>query len=340
MKMNAKLLNRLNRSHCSEVGLAELFTALEMLKPSSSEACSLIAKTLGLEWRESEEKVTSYPDSSSKSNVEPSGSVDEELTTELEMPDKTPGPQSSTELEPIGYEDQMHEILFNDPILEDDDIDELRPTDIALHMKSPKYQPLLRDEWFRGLMSAMLATPRASRDIDLRVLEKRLANGQPLERLPWRQQSTLEHGVQLYLDRSDSMQPFWHDEKGLINRLQRLLGSRNVQVRWLEIYPWVSTESQLKWHSPPPSQFPTETPLLIVSDFGIGERLFGEGVVGLEPWFPLLDLAQSHNCPVIALVPAPESFWPNKLKQLIPNAFVWDHDTSIQSVRRWQRRIH
>ena len=338
MKMNAKLLNRLNRCHCSEVGLAELFLALDMLKPSSSEACALITKTLGLEWRESKEKVTSYPDSSSKSIVDPSGAVDEELTTELEMPDKTPEPQSPAELEPIEYEDQMHEILFNDPIIED--IDELKPTDITLHMKSPKYQPLLRDGWFRGLMSAMLATPRASRDIDWRVLEKRLANGQPLDRLPWRQQSTLERGVQLYLDRSDSMQPFWHDEKGLINRLQRLLGSRNVQVRWLEIDPWVSTESQLKWHSPPPSQFPIETPLLIVSDFGIGERLFGEGVMGLEPWLPLLDLAKSHNCPVIALVPAPESFWPNKLKQLIPNAFVWDYDTSIQSVRRMRRRIH
>jgi len=79
---------------------------------------------------------------------------------------------------------------------------------------------------------------------------------------------------------------------------------------------------------------------LIVSDFGIGERLFGEGAMGLEPWLSLLDLAKSHNCPVIALIPASESFWPNKLKQLIPNAFVWDHDTSIQSVRRWQRRIH
>jgi len=319
MKMNAKLLNRLNRCHCSEVGLAELVLALAILKPNSSEACALIAKTLGLEWREAKEKVTSYQDLPPKPIVDPL--VDEERTTELKMPDKTPEPQPPAELEPIGYEDQMHEILFNDSILED--MDELEPTNITLHMKSPKYKPLLRDEWFRGLMSAMLTTPRASKDIDWRVLKKRLANGQPLDRLPWRQQSTLERGVQLFLDRSDSMQPFWHDEKELINRLQRLLGSRNVQVRWLEIDPWDSTESRLKWHSPPPSQFPIETPLLIVSDFGIGERLFGEGIMGLEPWLPLLDIAQSHNCPVIALVPAPESFWPNKLKQLIPNAFVW-----------------
>lgn len=336
--MNAKLLNRLNRCHCSEVGLAELFLALAMLKPNSSEACALIAKTLGLEWREAKEKVTSYPDSSSKPIVDPAESVDEEVTTQPKMPDKTTEPKQPAELEPIGYEDLMHEILFNNPILES--TQELEPTDVTLHMKSPKYQPLLRDEWFRGLMSAMLATPRASKDIDWRVLKKRLANGQPLDRLPWRQQSTLERGVQVYLDRSDSMQPFWHDEKELINRLQRLLGSRNVQVRWLEIDPWASTESQLKWHSPPPSQFPIEIPLLIVSDFGIGERLFCEGVMGLEPWLSFLDLAKSHNCPVIALVPAPESFWPNKLKQLIPNAFVWDHDTSIQSVRRWRRRIH
>lgn len=336
MRMNAKLLNRLNRCHCSEVGLAELFLALAMFKPNSSETCALIAKTLGLEWRETKAKVTSYPYLPPKPIVDLL--VDEELTTELKMPDKMPEHQSPAELEPIGYEDQVHEILFNNPILES--MQELEPTDVTLHMKSPKYQPLLRDEWFRGLMSAMLATPRASKDIDWRVLKKRLANGQPLDRLPWRQQSTLERGVQLYLDRSDSMQPFWHDEKELINRLQRLLGSRNVQVRWLEIDPWVSTGSRLKWHSPPPSQLPIETPLLIVSDFGIGEKLFGEGVMGLEPWLPLLDLAKNHNCPVIALVPTPESFWPNKLKQLIPNAFVWDHDTSIQSVRRWRRRIH
>ncbi len=343
MKKNHLLFKGSYGYHYSDVGLAELLLSMATLKPNSSEACASIVTTLGLEWRDEKEKQASYLESSFEPIVGSSGSSTKDSISEQNVPDQTPEPVLPVNshkkiLEPIGYEKQIHEIMFNNPILSS--TEELEPTNLTFHMKSPEPRPLLRNEWFRGLISVMLATPRASRDIDWRILEKNLTNGRSLDSLPWRQQSTLKRGVQLILDRSESMQPFWHDEKELLIRLRGYLGSRNVKVSWLEIDRWLSIKSKLKWHSSSPFQFSVGTPLVIVSDFGIGEGLDGEGKEELEPWLPLLRMAKNHNCPVIALVPAPESFWPKILKQLIPYVFVWDYHTSIQSVRRLIGRIH
>ncbi len=327
MKTQTKNLSYRRRS--TEVGLAELVEALKLLEPEDK-VKTMIANTLGFEWKE--EKKKSPPD-----HIQPPV-----VTPITETPEHTkPEPSKDshlTMLESIETRDPKNlEILFDNPIMAS--IEELEPTSVALHMTSPGYQPLLKDEWFRGLMSVMLATPVASRDIDWPMLEKRLANGRLLERLPLRQRPTLKRGVQLFLDRSNSMQPFWRDEIELLDRLQHLLGSCNVQVWWLEVDPWLSIEPQLNWHSPPPDQLSAETPLLIVSDFGIGEDPLGEGLMDFGPWRTLLDQAQSSCCPVIALIPAPESVWPDKLRQLIPYAYVWDRYTSLQSVKGSHHRI-
>ncbi len=327
MKTQTKNLSYRRRS--TEVGLAELVEALKLLEPEDK-AKTMIANTLGFEWKE--EKKKSPPD-----HIQPPV-----VTPITETPEHTkPEPSKDSHLTMLESIETRYpkniEILFDNPIMAS--TEELEPSSVALHMTSPGYQPLLKDEWFRGLMSVMLATPVASRDIDWPMLEQRLANGRLLERLPLRQRPTLKRGVQLFLDRSISMQPFWRDEIELLDRLQHLLGSRNVQVWWLEVDPWLSTEPQLNWHSPPPDQLSAKTPLLIVSDFGIGEDPLGEGMMDFGPWRTLLYQAQSSFCPVIALIPSPESIWPNKVRQLIPYAYVWDRDTSLQSVKGSHHRI-
>jgi hypothetical protein len=322
------------RHHNTEVGLADLLQALVLLKPDDNEAKAIIASNMGFEWKEPTEKKRDT--SESKFIPDSFESTLEDSIKKSEIPEQ-PVYKNITMLTPVSHEKQNIEVLFDKSKL--DSTEELEPTKVTLHMIPPRYQPLFREDWFRGLMSVLLAMPTASHDIDLRILEKFLAEGKPLDRLPWRQRPTLKRGVQLFFDHSDSMQPFWGDENKLLERLKMLLGPHNIRLFWFTIDRWHSTDSQLKWHSTNP-QLSSETPILIVSDFGIGGDQFDSGIVELDMWLPLMEKAKSYCCPVIALVPEPESFWPRNLKQIFPYSFVWDHDTSIQSVRRSRLRIH
>jgi hypothetical protein len=326
----------------SEIGLAELLQALKLLQPTDAEAFASIAETLGLKWQKAKEDIVDELPFTPGQSDNPSSVTTQSITPEIKKSDPLPEPvrpidSQVTLLKPVDRQMPFFDVLFNNPALKS--VEKLKPTNIALHLKSPRHQPLLRNKWFRGIMSAILATPIDSRDLDWRILNNHLTDGHPLGKLPLQQRPTLRRGVILLLDRSDSMQPFWHDEKELLNQLQRLLGPRKVLTWWVEVDRWSSIEFQIRWHSPPPQQFPRETPLLVVSDFGCRGEPSGDGSLELTPWLPVLDLARSNNCPVTALIPAPEAFWPEMLKQLIPFIFTWDHHTSIQTVRRSRPRI-
>lgn len=333
--------NTLSRCKCSEVGLAEILEALELLKPKSSQAHALVADALGLGWHRVDERIVIGPEISVQQIAESLNNTESDVTSELKVPmlSQSSGSliDSSTPIlspDPdVDFSDnKISKTLFN---LIPSSTTTLEPTNIALHMVRPRYEPLLCDKWFRSLMGVMLATSRATQEIDLNVLVRELARGQLLDNLPFRRRRTMQRGVLLFLDRSESMQPFWRDEKELLKRLQRFLGKPKVQAWLLEIDRWLPEGSRLQWYSTPPNQLPEKTPLLIVSDFGMSGELAGNQT-NLEIWLPLIDLARKNDCPIIALIPAPESHWPKILKQHITYSFVWDRNTSLSTVR--QRR--
>jgi hypothetical protein len=328
------------RSDSSEIGLAELLTALHELKVEKDETRALVAEVLGLAWREvkkpsSGEKTVTTPD---RGSITDRGFVP---TPELKVPKPSPSPEQQKRmpdivLDPIKHEDLTFEDSTNDSIL--DAIDVLEQTDIKKHMERPGYQPLLCDRWFQSLMSAMLATERASQEINWNALVGYLARGRPLKRLPFLPRPTMQRGLLLFLDRSRSMQPFWRDEEELLFRLQRLLGGHKVQECWLEVDQWSPDGPKLEPYSPFPLPLPETTPLLLVTDFSIGGDISGHRA-DLEPWLPLLELAQKNSCPVVALIPAPDSCWLDIIRKRIPSSFVWDRGTSITTVRRHRQRL-
>jgi len=324
------------RCASSEVGLAEILIALHELRPDKDKTCSLIAEALGLGWRgveKNEDKI-----------VKPHFSLTEimdDVTPELKVPmqffnSENPTYDTDEILKPSGHEDPIYEI-YDDSILES--IDALDQTDTALHMGRARYEPLLNERSFNSLMGKLLATPGVSQEIDWSALERDLARGMLLERIPFKHRPTLKRGVLLFLDHSESMQPFWHDEEELLKRLMRFLGRSKVQVWSFGVIRRLSVRPKLRWYSSPPRQLPIGTPLLLVSDFGIRGEL-SSGYLDIDPWLPILDLARKYNCPISALIPAPEVYWPIMLRLHIPNSLVWDRDTSVAALRRCWQRIH
>ncbi|GEM_PF-2993767 len=334
------MVNALTSHNGSKVGLAELLTALKLLKPESNETLALIAESLGLNWRGIDALQPSGVEGQLPLIEDSLEKVDADVAPELNVSMPSPDPKFLTDLpakilEPIGYEDQTFEIL-DDPILATTEA--LEPTNIDSHMRRPSYQPLLQDKWFRGLMSIMLSTLIASDKIDWKMLERKMIRGELLDRLPFRKRPTLQRGILLFLDRSESLQPFWRDEKELVEKLQRLIGRFKVEAWWFEVDHWLIDGPRIRWFSPPPLQLPRNASLLLVSDFGISGEL-SLGRIDLDPWNPLIDIARRNNCPMVSLIPAPISYWPNALKRRIPNSFVWDYDTSIATVMRNKHQI-
>ena len=320
----------------SEVGLAELVQALYHLRPTDSKARDVISAALGFAPPNAADEIDSKVESGPEDEEIDGATSDPDIpvdSTEAEVPAEGEPERARLEmLDPVRVETVTVELLFGAPI----------PTDIdALDSSSPAGPPperlsLLRPQWFRGVAGAMLATSQPSRDIDWKFLERRLVRGLPIEKLPWQPRPTLKRGVQVLLDQSESMQPFSRDGTDLITRLRRLIGQRSVRTWSFQLDPWRPAASQWKWLSSAPQTFAADTPLLIVSDFGIARG----GARGAEPWQEIVRRAEQRRCPIVALIPAPQSSWPEWLPQIAPYAFVWDRETSPQIVRRALLRIH
>jgi hypothetical protein len=323
----------------SDVGLAEIVQALHDLQPENDPTRAAIAGSLGLGWQATQpETDASEVSIATVHDIAAFAEPPSTLTPELRLPTRaasTAGPEEAEPemLAPVSEEPPTLEVLFGAPVSAD--IEEVKPA-MPAHLQPPERLPLLRPQWFRGIASSMLATSQPSRDIDWRFLERRLVQGLPLERLPWRSRPTLKRGTRVLLDQSESMQPFWRDAADLVAQLRRLVGQRSIRECRFRLDPWRPVESQWRWVFGGLRQFAFETPLLIVSDFGIAR---GRGI-GPKPWLEVMRRAQLDRCPIVALVPAPRSAWPFWLNRLVPHAFVWDRETSPQAIRRLLLRIH
>jgi hypothetical protein len=315
----------------SEIGLAELVEALHHLQPADEPTRFAIAEALGLaEYAAAKSAIRLGTGGAERGAAEePSAG---RHATETELANRIIAQREVEDaklrmLTPISEEAMTIEVLFGASA--PGEVEPLEPSSAA-QLQAPDYVPLLHQGWFRGIAGAMLATSQPSRDIDWRFLERRLVRGLPLEKLPWRSRATLKRGVQVLLDCSESMQPFRRDGTELVASLERLLGECRVRTWRFRLNSWQPARSQWKWLSPTPARFDAYTPMLLITDFGIA----GSGATGLEPWLEVLDQAELLRCPILALIPAPESCWPLWLRRAVPGAFVWDRETSAQSVRR------
>jgi hypothetical protein len=212
----------------------------------------------------------------------------------------------------------------------------LEPTDVALHSARPTHRPLLRQEWFPGFVAAMLSSTAPSRDLDERVIERLVAHGNPVDRLPWRLRRSLRHGAVVLLDRSESMQPYWRDQEELVVALIKVLGAHRVRVVPARANPWNMSDPAVELYLEEGRELPAQTPLLLVSNFGIVLDAWLSRNV-FSSWLRVVDAARARGSDVIALIPVARSQWPEAIAGNLPHAFVWDVDTTPGMVWRGRR---
>jgi hypothetical protein len=112
-----------------------------------------------------------------------------------------------------------------------------------------------------------------------------------------------------------------------------VVGGPGVRSYLVETNPWSEIGAGLRWLQPEPEKFAAQTPVVIVSDFELGTELTPRFAL-LNPWMPLIDRARSADATVLALIPVSRTLWPAALTEAIPNAIVWDNDTTTGALRR------
>jgi hypothetical protein len=241
-------------------------------------------------------------------------------------------------LKPVSQEPIVFEQHFSGHADNIREAEEISPATLERAQARPFYQPLFFERWSQGIFSAVLPTLMASREIDFRRLERNVAHGETLAEIPYKLRANLVKGVHVLLDHSETMQPFWRDEMELIARLRRLLGEALVQHTWFEIDPDRPIATRLRWRSSAPRKLHEGTPLLLVTDFGVGLEVIAGRFMDWDPWRPIFQLAESSRSRVIALLPSSPALWPAGLKRFVASMLLWDRETSPHTAARSCRR--
>jgi hypothetical protein len=220
----------------------------------------------------------------------------------------------------------------------------------------PAPPPLFARNHRRGILTAAIATwvpegPLAIEQVVSATIQRR-----PILRLPRELRSTVRRGVQLLVDRGESLAPFWRDQDELVLRFRELLGRGRfelVEFRGIPVpAPIAPTDvdpaegtwerepgilvgpdsaGDRGWRAPRPG-----TPVLIVSDFGIGARPDHEEWVPVVRWRRFADELRAAGSPVLGLVPYASARWPAGLRSSIV-CLPWSERTSAGTVRRAAR---
>lgn len=193
------------------------------------------------------------------------------------------------------------------------------------------FDPLIAPNKVRAMLSTLLATTVEEGPIDVRRLVTALARNEPLLRLYRERSTTVRRGVQLLVDRGESMSLFERDAQWLVREVQNVIGVPRVELLYFADCPsrGVGAPGEEEWreYRPPAAG----TPVLLLTDFGIGGAP-GERASHAE-WDQFFVVAQTAASRVFALVPYAISRWP---AAIVAHAacVVWDISTTIQMVRR------
>lgn len=195
---------------------------------------------------------------------------------------------------------------------------------------------LLVPLWARGILSGAMSTLSEAGPLDVERLVRGIARGAPWRRVPRQPWPTLARGALVLVDRSDALLPFAADQAWLVEQIQAVAGRDRLRVLDFEGCPaWgAGTGSQDEWEE----DFerwrpPAGTPVVALTDLGIGARGYGARPVHPLEWSAFAERLRRAGCPLLAFVPYAPERWPAGLSRAF-HILPWDRGTSARTVRR------
>jgi len=276
----------------------------------------VIARMLGMELREME----TAPDVKKEAAVPPAAPVAPQAPT-------TPAadePYVAMSVKPVyGESEETPEWLAN--------VTPLPPERAGYRQPVLPFDPLIPQNKVRAMLSTLLATQVEEGPIDIDRLISAIARNEPLKRMYRRRSLTVRRGVQLLVDRSESMALFSRDARWLVKELQNVIGIPRVELVLFADCPSRGVGSPVddEWRE---YRAPAGgAPILLVTDFGIGASAVARATSA--EWERFFTVTHAAACPVVALVPYSNERWPAAIASYVAGV-VWDQASTIQMVRR------
>jgi hypothetical protein len=190
--------------------------------------------------------------------------------------------------------------------------------------------PIFAPRTDRAILSAAVAVQSQSGQVDLDGIIERLVQLKFIDRLPRRPLPTLKYGVQLLLDRSESMLPYFDDLRSLETKLKQIAGRSRC---WSRTFQGSPLSLQRFGKDSQPFRLIDRVPILIATDFGIGAPLLSRDRARPGEWKRFARLARKRRCPVVALIPHKPRLWPDQA-QADFLCIHWDRSTTAGDLRR------
>lgn len=199
----------------------------------------------------------------------------------------------------------------------------------------PELLPLFEPLRTRSILSTALATPKAEGDLDLPPLLDQLCQRRPITRLPRLPVPTTRLGVQLLVDQSESMQPYLRDQTRLVQAIRDTVGRDQAEELRFADDPaaGVGSGGRSTWRHPHTSPS-AGTPVVLLSDLGIGLRRAADRSASEETWKDFARRQRQAGCPLLAVMPYDRSRVPRSLLDLY-HVLPWSRTTTVATVRQW-----
>lgn len=316
----------------ADIFLADMIRAVAKLQPERFEDVQQMARLLGLGWVDEfngqskldgeaqltlpQHKATAVSAGASESKASPVPSAVSTQNDE-DLVESTLEPLPRDSLVPPRWLDSVQVMSTPSPIL-----------------SRPVLEPLFSPASTRGLLTAALQTRRDDGRVNLEEVLVRLSSGMPLSRLPMEFVPTLGRGVQVLVDKSESMLPFARDQKEVLVQLRRVVGRERVKV---DAVTECSDPALVRWGLRQPIP-PRGAPLLLLTDLGIGWGAYGESKSSVDAWLKFARWSLQRGWLVVVFVPYPPTRWPKALLSLM-RIIQWDRSTTVASVRAQSRSM-
>jgi hypothetical protein len=199
------------------------------------------------------------------------------------------------------------------------------------------FEPLLVPHWTRGILTGVLSTLSKEGSLDEDRVVQALAERRPLRELPRLPLPTMRRGAQLLIDRGEGMVPFLADADWMVESIRLVVGAER-----LEILNFAGNPEQgcgqgpaIDWepYRPPPPA----TPVVLLTDLGLGRPPLSEEWAGPDEWHSFAQLVRHAGCPLVAFVPYSRERWPQQLIAAI-TIIPWDRTTTAGLVASAVRR--
>ncbi len=132
--------------------------------------------------------------------------------------------------------------------------------------------------------------------------------------------------------------PFAQDRDRLRLRVESVVGEGRVQRLRFRGTPLRGTSARPGRARAPYVPPPPETPVLLLTDLGIGRPEGSRDPATAAEWRAFADVVRRAGCPAVALVPYAPARWPHDLGRAL--AIVpWDRSTDVATVFAHRGRL-